>query len=293
MKKEIVLALADGIATGHHILTDLDIKHDYYSVEICATKRSVADHNAADIKRPVNDIYKTLAWLKESVEIAKSITLVLCGFSCKSLSSQGKRELWDGDSRIFFECVKILNYLKSLNPDIKFLFENVASMPLVCDMRISDELGVQRYELNAGLLSGQARKRKYWFNWSKKEVVDRGLLANRFLDDDGLELIAFTKSNRGYSEEGKAIVEGRTRKDGKAATLMTGLGCGGQSSKNFVITKKMRTRELTVQECLNLQGIPFVDMSIVTPAKAFAAIGDGWQFDAVKEILRWKYENNK
>ena len=287
----VVLSMADGIGTGHHVLNMLDVKHRYLAVEICPIKRQIADHNA-EIERPVDDIYELLKWLKNNKETAKKIGLVLCGFSCKSLSSAGKRELFDGSSKIFFECVKVLNYIKSINPNVKFLFENVSSMPLVCEVRISEELKVDDFQLDAGLVSPQGRIRKYWFNWphKRKEIVDRQLWAKDYLDDDGLEVISFSKSNRGKDDLGNSIVQGRLRTDKKAGTLMTGTGCKGQSTMNQVITKKMKVRDPTVQECLRWQGIDFLDFSIVTKDKAYEAIGDGWQFNAVKLILGWGYE---
>ena len=282
--------MADGVGTGHHVLNMLDVKHRYLAVEICPVKRSLADHNA-EMERPVNDIYELLKWLKTNKETAKRIGLILCGFSCKSLSSAGKRELWDGSSKIFFECVDALNYIKSLNPSVKFFFENVASMPLDCSKRISEELGVDCYKFDAGLVSPQGRVRRYWFNWDKKvEVVDRQLWAKDYLDEDGLEVISFSKSNRGKDDKGKSIVEGRLRTDKKAATLVTGSGCKGQSTMNQVITKKMKVRDATVAECLRWQGIDFLDFSIVTKDKAYEAIGDGWQFNAVKLMIGWEYE---
>lgn len=288
---EVVLSLADGIGTGHHVLNFLEIKHEYVSIENCPIKRKIADHNSVGFIRPVSDIYEVLKWLMDNLEITKRITLVLCGFSCKSLSSQGNRKLWDGESKIFFECVKILDFLKSINPRIKFFFENVASMPNECRDLISKLLKVDFYRLDAGLVSPQGRVRYFWFNWDKKvEVVRREIYAKDYLDDDGLEVVAFSKSNRGKDENGKSIVEGRTRVDGKAATLVTGKGCSGQSTKNFVITKQMKIRDPSVQECLNWQSIPFFDLSIVSDANAFEAIGDGWQFDAVKLIIGWKYD---
>jgi len=158
----LVLSLCDGISTGHHVLNFLEVNHDYMAVEICETKKKISNHNSSGITRPVDDIYKLLKWLKDNLEIAKKIDLVLCGFTCTSLSSQGKRELFDGASKIFFECVKILDFLKSINPKLKFFFENVASMPTVCRDKISELLGVEPFLLNAGLISAQARNRYYW-----------------------------------------------------------------------------------------------------------------------------------
>lgn len=276
--------MADGIGTGAHVLHKSGATFDYMAVEKCSTKRAIADKNAPfDYMRPVDDINDLLQYLKDNPEVTKRIGGILCGFTCTSLSSQGKREEWNGESKIFFECVKVVNYVKSIVPDVKIFFENVASMRTSCKNRISKELGIDCYTLNAGLVSGQARKRHYWFNWDKKgEVLDNGILANDLLDDDALFLVAFSKSHRG-----NGIVEGRQRTDGKASTLVTGKGCNGQSTKNMVITKKMKTRDLSINEIKRLQGLDFFDFSGFSNSQIEEAIGDGWQFNAVMEIFSW------
>lgn len=58
LKSEVVLSLADGYGSGHHVLVDLDINHDYYAVENCPIKRKIADHNSCGMIRPVHDIYE-------------------------------------------------------------------------------------------------------------------------------------------------------------------------------------------------------------------------------------------
>lgn len=285
----IVLSMGDGIATGHHILNMLDVKHDYLAVEKSFRKQDLCDKNAC-ISRPVNDIYELLEWLKVHSFTARNIDLVLCGFTCKSLSSAGKRELWDGESKVFFECVKVLDFIKSLNPGVKFLFENVASMPDECRDLITNMLGVEHFELDAGLIGPQARVRYYWFNWDKKEVIPaKNMDAKNFLDDDGLDLVSFSKSNRGRDENGRPIVKGRFRKDGKAGTLLCGHSGKGQSTWNFVITKKMKTRDITLDEGMRFQGIDFLDFSGFSEVSAWEAIGDGWDFRAVKMIITWLF----
>lgn len=276
----IALSMADGVGTGHHALNMLNIKHRYLAVEINKTKREAADFNA-EIERPVNDIYELLSWLESNIEIAKRIGIVFCGFTCKSLSSQGKREEWDGESKIFFETVKVLEFIKLLNPDVKFLFENVASMSNKCRDDISLKLGVDYFLLNSSDISPQARERYYWFNWPSFEIKKRNCDVRDYLDDDGLELVAFTKSNRG-----NGVVKGRIRLDHKAATLVTGKGCKGQSTMNAVITKKMKFRDITRGEALRLQGIDFLTLDSFSDGQVFEIVGEGWEFYAIMEIVK-------
>lgn len=257
------------------------------SIENSPSKIKISEHNKpkTTIYRPVKDIYMLLDFLRllDSNTI-KRIKLFLCGFSCTSLSSQGKRELFDGESKIFFECLKCLKFIQSINPDVKFFFENVASMPNECKDLISRELEVDCFCFDSSTVSHQARVRYYWFNWAvtKKKIKPiKGSILN-VLDKDALLFFAFSKSHR---QDG--TIEGRQRTDGKCGTLTTGPGCNGQSTKNIVITKSMKPRDLTVNECKRIQGLKKFDFSCVSDSVAFEAIGEGWQFDAAKEIISW------
>lgn len=281
----IVLSICDGKATGLAALKQLGIHPTlYFGVEINPIKRKIADANWSNqIDRSCDDVYKLLEHIK-LYGIGK-IDLILAGPTCTSLSSQGKREEWDGESKIFFACAEIVKLVKKENPNVKILFENVASMRNKCRDDISKVLGLPYWRGLSRLVSAQDRVRYYWFNWEPPTLEDRGITFNSILDSDGLVGIAFSKSNR--NEKGKpAIVEGRVKSIPKANTVTTGIGGAGQSTKNYVITKKMAIRNLTVSEGAKLQGVQDYDFSMCSEKEAWEALGDGWQLDTVVEILR-------
>lgn len=283
-----VLSLCDGIGTGHYILRKLNIDHIYNAVEIESWKTAIASENNPNHTLLESDV----VFLSENKDKFKmDYDLVLCGFTCSSLTSQGSRKDWEGDSKIFWNCVDILNHIKSINPNVKFLFENVSSMKNKPRDEISKALGVDYFKLDAGIVSEQARVRYYWFNWKKPDIeklkieyLKKSDDEKSFLDDDAVSFFAFTKSNRNKIGM-DPIVQGRFREDGKAATLVTGNGCRGQSTMNQVITKKMRIRNLSLAECKRLQGIDDYIFSC-SDSKAFKAIGEGWSVQAVSVILR-------
>jgi site-specific DNA-cytosine methylase len=274
-----VISLCDGIASGFEALKRLVVTCDYHAIEIDVKKRTIADQNHKEIIRPTNNVYDAL----ESI-VNFNYDLVLCGFTCTSLTSQGSRKLWGGESAIFFECLEILKEIKKVNPNVKFLFENVHSMPNTIREEISKLLGVEHFLGDSSLTSPQGRKRYYWFNWDNPEIKDKGLMADNFLDDDGLCLIACSKSNRNKKGE-KAIVEGRIRKDGKSGALLTGIGCRGVSTLNMVLTKKLITRPMTIEECKRFQSIPNYVFNC-DDKTAFNAIGNGWEVGIITEILK-------
>jgi site-specific DNA-cytosine methylase len=278
-KRIKVLSLCDGVATGLKVLKALGFAVEYHAVEICHKKRAIADLNHPEIIRKNNDVDE----LADSLSF-EHYDLVLCGFTCTSLSSQGKREEWDGASKIFFNCVTILDGCREVNPNIKFFFENVVSMKNVCRDLISEKLGVPHFKGEAGLVSAQDRNRYYWFNWEHPRIIKRQVNILDLLDEDAIGFFSFSKSNRNKKGE-PAIVEGRFKASGNAGTLVTGSGCNGRSTMNKVITNKMKIRDLRALECARIQGLPDYKWEC-SDEQIFEAVGDGWQADMVQEIFR-------
>lgn len=285
-----VLSLCDGFATGYFVLKKLfpNRRIIYVSVEINGQARLVADTNfPGEIIREEDDVLA----MESNFELLDNqfFDLFLCGFTCKSLSSQGNREGWDGESKIFFNCVEILHKCQKINPNIKFFFENVSTMENIFRDQISEILEVPCFIGDAGLVSPQGRVRYYWFNFycppfpPMTKERDKILDCRNFLDEDGLAVAAFTKSHRKFPD--RSFVEGRLRKDNRFATLTCGDGCFGQSTANFVITNKMKTRRMSVNECKNAQGISEYDLNCISISAAFEGLGNGWQADAVLYIL--------
>lgn len=92
------------------------------------------------------------------------IDLLLGGSPCQGFSFAGKQlNFEDPRSFLLFEYVRILNELRELNPDIKFLLENVR-MKKIYEEVISEHLGVRPVVINSSLVSAQNRVRLYWSN---------------------------------------------------------------------------------------------------------------------------------
>ena len=276
------LSICDGISCGLLALKSLGISVEYIAIEIDKTARMISNANNPGILRPKNDAYEIT---KDDVIAMGKIDIFMAGPECTSLSSQGKRDDWDGKSKIFFKVAEICEWVKELNPDVKILFENVASMRNNSRDDMCRVLKMDHYEGFSALTSGQGRKRYYWFNWDAPEIVDMDIDADELLDDDGLHVVAFTKSNRNKPGE-PAVVKGRQRSDAKSATITTGEGGRGQSTINYVITKKLKIRPLSVRECARLQNIPdSYDFSMVADRHAYKAIGNAWEIGMVGQLL--------
>lgn len=276
-----VLALCDGVATGLAALKRLGIKvSTYHAIDISAYKRKIADENHPEIERPFgHDIYEVI------LEQLGLYDLVICGFTCKSLSSQGNREGLSGESKIFYKCVEIVDECRRLNPGLKVFFENVASMSHDCRDEISSRLFLKHQEISSGHFGPQERNRYYWFNWEfsvPKNYVPVGLKST--LDNDAIDAFSVTKSNRNKIGE-PAIVKGRIKELGNIGTLTAGKYCWGQSTRNYVITKDLKVRPPSKTELANWQGMEEYKWPC-TDTQFYESIGEGWELRTITEIFR-------
>ena len=92
------------------------------------------------------------------------IDLLIGGSPCQGFSFAGKQlNFNDPRSALFFEFVRILNECRQVNPDVKFMLENVR-MKREYEQVISDTLGIKPVMINSALVSAQNRVRLYWSN---------------------------------------------------------------------------------------------------------------------------------
>ena len=95
--------------------------------------------------------------------------------NCQGFSFAGKQLAFDDPrSKLFFVYVDILNHIRSANPDVKFMLENVKMKKEYLDV-ISEHLGVQPVFINSALVSAQNRQRYYWANWAFGQPEDKGI----------------------------------------------------------------------------------------------------------------------
>lgn len=289
-----VLSLGDGMGTGKLAFDHLGVETEYHAVEIKDTTRILADYNLDGIIRNEHDILNISA--RQMLYDWPVFDWVIFGFTCKSLSSQGNRKNLEGSSKILFNCMDVLAMAKYRNPNVRFLIENVASMSNEMKKEITKIIGVDYTQINSKLVSGQGRDRLYWTNFPVRQPKDRGIICHNELEEDAAELKAWSKSTRYKDPKGKihskpapdrvSYVEERYRNDDKSNTLVTGIGCRGQSTNNIVITRTGDERPLTVRECARLQTIPeSYDFSCVSDKVAYDALGNGWTLEVIKHIL--------
>lgn len=246
-----VLSLFDGISCGRVALERTGIKVDnYYASEVDKYAQQVSAKNYPDIVR-LGDVTK---WKEWSVDWS-SIDLVIGGSPCQGFSAAGKqggtkaeldgethvvtsREMYNdfknkgakflSQSYLFWEFVLLLDHVKSENPNVKFMLENVRMTKNNMDM-ITEALGVEPVCINSSLVSAQNRVRYYWANWSFGQPEDRGVMLKGVLED-GSEKVGRMVGRKINPETGKRddynpdlVAEQRIepRSNSKSGTLTT------------------------------------------------------------------------
>ena len=186
-----VVSLFNGMNTGRQALENVGIKVDkYYSSEIKPYAIELTQHHFPDTIQ-VGDVTK---WREWNIDWS-SIDLILSGSPCQDLSAAGKRAGINGSkSSLFFVFVEILEHIKSLNPKVLFLQENVGSASKLDVGIMSRALGVYPVRINSSLVTAQLRDRYYWSNIKTKQTMfdvvtdipqpkDRGIMFKDIITD--------------------------------------------------------------------------------------------------------------
>lgn len=174
-----VLSLFDGMSCGQIALNRAGIPYEkYYASEIDKHAIKVATHNYPDTVE-LGDINN---WRQWPIDWAQ-IDLILAGSPCQGFSFAGKQLAFDDPrSALFFVFVDILNHIKSLNPNVKFLLENVRMKKEYLAV-ISQKLGVEPVMINSALVSAQNRVRFYWANWNIEQPEDKSIFLKDIIED--------------------------------------------------------------------------------------------------------------
>lgn len=141
----------------------------------------------------LGDVEKWREWNIEWEEI----DLLLAGSPCQGFSLAGKMLGHDDPrSRLYWVFLDILHHVQNLNPNAKYLLENVRMRP-ADELRINESLGIRPVVINSALVSAQNRVRLYWSNIRTKsegiwgelitdipQPADRGIYIGDILDDE-------------------------------------------------------------------------------------------------------------
>lgn len=159
-----ILSLFDGMSCGQIALKELGITvKNYYAAEIDKFAIEQTKHNFPNTIHlgSVTDI---------KAKNLDKIDLLIGGSPCQGFSFAGKQlNFNDPRSSLFFEFVRLWQEIKAINPNAKFLLENV-NMKKEYLRVISEYLEVFPVRINSNLVSAQNRDRWYWTNIKTAKV---------------------------------------------------------------------------------------------------------------------------
>ncbi len=292
-----ILSLFDGISCARVALDRVGIPVEaYYASEIDEYAMQVSAKNYPDIIQ-VGDI-KDLNGSKFHGISLPRIDLLIGGSPCQDLSIAKKdRKGLDGDrSGLFWEYVRIL---KEVKPKF-FILENVNSMPKEAKQLITETLGLEPIMINAGLVSGQQRKRLFWTNilnvtqsedWEifLKDVVEENVDEKYFLSKEACERAIENRKSKTFhtgKRRGPMVLD--RLENGKALTLTTNCGSGENRANNIIRSNqniKSGFRNLIPIECERLQGLPDNYTEGVSNSQRYKMLGNAFNVDVVAHIL--------
>lgn len=310
-----VLSLFDGYSTGRLCLEQAGIKiNKYYASEIDKNAIKISESNFYDIIR-LGDITKIDEYVLKKLP---KIDLILSGSPCQNLSRSGNNKGLKGDeSKLFFEFVRILNWIKeNNNPNVQFLQENVEMKKEWRDL-ISNYLKVDYILINSKLVSAQNRPRLYWASTYIEKPKDKQIKlldilekvdTSDYIKHNGL-LIDSNISEKSYCLIDVVNDEVRIKQATKQGYIVAKNGDGvnlqfptSKTRRGRVIKQKSSTldcscdicvyydgiiRKFTIHELERLQTLPNDYTKGVDSDKArIKAIGNGWTADVIVHILK-------
>lgn len=289
-----VLSLFDGISCGRQALKELGIKIDnYYASEIDKYAIDVALKNHSDIIE-LGDVEKWREWDLDW----NSIDLIIGGSPCQGFSFCGKKLYFeDVRSKLIFCFIDILNHVKSVNPNVRFLLENV-KMNKRCKELIDLCLGVKGVQINSNLFSAQNRNRIYWTNLSIAELPSgNGTVLKDIIEEDADDepKLYLTKRHLGgflksYKWKPNLLTE-------KSMPLLASYHKQPPHCPYIPRKRKLGIgeysdyRRLSPTECERLQTLPIgytekgASGNAISDSQRYKMIGNGWTVGAVKHIF--------
>jgi len=285
-----VLSLFGGIECGKVAFDRAGIHIDnYYSSEINPYAIKITKKNHPEIIH-IGDV--TLL-LDEQLSKLPKIDILIGGSPCTGFSTIGKQlNFNDPQSKLFFEYVRILNWIKKYNnPDVIFLLENVKMKKEYQDI-ISSYLGVEPIEINSSLKSGQNRERNYWTNIQITLPIEKRININCVLDyKDKIKLVPFVKKKLplliekyGYIPHVFNPYNLKEIKD--KYPCLTAQGSSQTKSSSVIIFENNEFYILNSTAWEILQTLPIGYTEGIEEGQRKNVIGNGWTVDIIVHIIK-------
>ena len=278
-----VLSLFDGISCGKVALDRAGIKvKNYYASEIDEYAMQVSKNNHPDIIQ-LGDVN---AWRNWNIDWSQ-IDLLIGGSPCQGFSFAGKLlNFNDERSKLFFVYVDILNHIKSVNPNVKFLLENV-KMKADYQNVISGYLGVEPMRINSALVSAARRDRLYWVNFDVDMPEDRGITFDD-INDNTTDWLSNTYIDKVSKWKAQQDPLKNVTYIGTKAKLpcLTARGYNQSHSGMILISDGTRYRYLTNNEAELAMTLPIDYTKGISDRERARCLGNGWTAEVIVHILK-------
>lgn len=279
-----ILSLFDGMSCGRIAAerAGFDVEN-YYASELDKYAIKVTQANWPNTIQ-LGDVTK---WRKWDIDWA-SIDLLIGGSPCQGFSFAGKQLAFDDPrSALFFEYLNILNHIKSVNPDVKFMLENVKMKKEYLEV-ISNLLGVEPVFINSALVSAQNRQRYYWANWDFKAPEDKGITWGCIRESGAPDCHYYTEKglawiNRHSERTGKELRVWPN--DSKCQMLEASMFKNYSGQRFFAVEDVKGLRYISLLECERAQTVPDNYTNHVSNTQRYKMLGNGWTVDVVGHIF--------
>jgi DNA-cytosine methyltransferase len=272
-----VLSLFDGISCGQIALNRLGINYTYYASEVDKYAIEVTQKNYPDTIQ-LGDVTNWRNWPIDW----SSIDLLIGGSPCQGFSFAGKQLAFDDPrSKLFFVYAEILNHIKYVKPDVKFLLENVKMKKEYLNV-ISDYLKVTPVRINSSHFSAQNRTRYYWFNFKSDWLPSDDSLLKDILKPDDPNKVFMTSLFTNRNKNAGCLIDDFNIK-AKCLAAYEYVKNGRQGN---YIKDGEGYRKLTPIECERLQNIPDDYTKGCSNTQRYIQTGNAWTVGVIVHILK-------
>lgn len=278
------MSLFDGISCGKVALDRAGIKvKKYYASEIDKFAMQVSEKNHPDIIQ-LGDVTSWRSWDIDW----ENVGLLIGGSPCQGFSFAGKQLNFNDDrSKLFFVYVDIFNHIKSVNPDVKFLLENVKMKAEWQDV-ISGYLGVKPIRINSALVSAAKRDRLYWANFDVEMPDDKGITFDD-INQHSTDWLSDTYIDKVSKWKAQQDPIANTTFIGTNSKLpcLTARGYNQSHSGMILISDGNKYRYLTNNEAELAMTLPVDYTAGITDRERARCLGNGWTVDVIAHIFTY------
>lgn len=192
-------------------------------------------------------------------------------------------------SCVFWECIRIFNELKEINPNILFLFENVVNSKW--EKIMSNAIGVKPLRINSSYYSPQNRDRYYWTNIPTSKITDQNIKLS--------DVIPNAVTGAGYRgkplpdfdnlPKGRRYYQHLTlRKDGKANCITASPPTSPKRpGTSFYSDTKGNIKPLNITHLEQIQTLPidYTNVNNLSTYDRHKLIGNGWTPKLISEVF--------